>query len=387
MLKNLLVNCLALLNPVNRAIPKKNIILLYSNLGFRDNVRAFYDYLIENGAAARYTIVCSLNDYKHQHAVCGGVKFVSPLAGFFYFFRAKICCYCFGKFPVKPSAAQTVVNFTHGMPIKTLGNTQRGNENADYCFFTYVLATSEFYRGIIKRCFGCAAEQVAVCGMPRTDALLSPASEPERDALFRALGTAAARLIVWLPTFRQTDEPEVFPLCRAELEALNGICKAADMLLLIKPHPLSVSEPALFAGLSHISMKPQAALDAAQMSLYRLIKYSAALITDYSSVYLDYLLLDRPVAFMMRDFSEYASGRGFVLENPLSYLAGDRLEGAADLSAFISGIAAGADAYAAQRRQVCAVMNAHTDGQSCARVAALCGIELPAEEGRADDGR
>ena len=38
------------LNVINSIVPKNDRkIFLYSNLGFRDNVRAVYDYLIENG--------------------------------------------------------------------------------------------------------------------------------------------------------------------------------------------------------------------------------------------------------------------------------------------------------------------------------------------------
>ena len=41
-----------------------NKILFYSDLGFRDNVKALFDYIIENNLNEKYTIVCATNDYK-----------------------------------------------------------------------------------------------------------------------------------------------------------------------------------------------------------------------------------------------------------------------------------------------------------------------------------
>lgn len=55
------------LNIINSIIPKNpKKIFIYSNLGFRDNVKAVYDYLIKNGYNEKYRIICSLNDYKKQ---------------------------------------------------------------------------------------------------------------------------------------------------------------------------------------------------------------------------------------------------------------------------------------------------------------------------------
>ena len=47
-------------------------------MGFRDNVKALYDYLIENGYNQKYQIVCSTNDYnKFLSHIPSNVKFIS----------------------------------------------------------------------------------------------------------------------------------------------------------------------------------------------------------------------------------------------------------------------------------------------------------------------
>ena len=51
---------------------------------------------------------------------------------------------------------------------------------------------------------------------------------------------------------------------------------------------------------------------------------SDALITDYSSVYFDYLLLDKPIGFTVDDMELYIKDRGFIFNNPEEYMPGKR---------------------------------------------------------------
>lgn len=43
-----------------------------------------------------------------------------------------------------------------------------------------------------------------------------------------------------------------------------------------------------------------------QMDLYEILPHTDLLITDYSSVYFDYLLLDKPIVFTPTDLGEYS---------------------------------------------------------------------------------
>ena len=48
---------------INRVVPKDDrLILLYTNMGFRDNIKAIYDYLVENGYNQQYKILVSSNE-------------------------------------------------------------------------------------------------------------------------------------------------------------------------------------------------------------------------------------------------------------------------------------------------------------------------------------
>jgi CDP-glycerol glycerophosphotransferase len=75
-----------------------------------------------------------------------------------------------------------------------------------------------------------------------------------------------------------------------------------DLQIVIKPHPMD-ADRRRWRGAITISERD---LVRAGVSLYGLLGLSRGLITDYSSVWVDYLLLDRPLAFMIGDRETYA---------------------------------------------------------------------------------
>ena len=125
---------------LNTLIPKKrNRIVIYSNWGFRDNIRTLYQYLVDNGFQDKYEIVCASNNFYHLKKG-NRVKFVSIYHGLYYFLTSKYFFYSFGKYPIKPSNNQIVVNLWHGMPLKKIGNLEEGLERVDYNFFTKLVS-------------------------------------------------------------------------------------------------------------------------------------------------------------------------------------------------------------------------------------------------------
>ena len=63
-------------------------------------------------------------------------------------------------------------------------------------------------------------------------------------------------------------------------------------------------------------------LEMAGIQLYELLGQTDALMTDYSSVAVDYMLCDKPIAFLLEDYEAYRKNRGFVFEDPLQYMPG-----------------------------------------------------------------
>jgi CDP-glycerol glycerophosphotransferase (TagB/SpsB family) len=190
-------------------------------------------------------------------------------------------------------------------------------------------------------------ERMAVAGYPRNDALF-------REVPGELVGTDAAALdrirelaperalIFYLPTFREWTDESVAD--RLDLPALDAFLAERGATLVVKTHSRDVLD--LPDGLSHVVALPEAT------DVYPFLRHADALVTDYSSVYFDYLLLDRPVVFYADDLAEYRAHRGFYFdyESVTPGPVADSFEGL--LAALDRALDPSEDAHAADRERV-----------------------------------
>ncbi len=82
-------------------------------------------------------------------------------------------------------------------------------------------------------------------------------------------------------------------------------------------------------------------LDAAGVSLYQLIGSSDALISDISSVWVDYLALNRPIGFYIPDLDDLNTQRGLNVDNLEEILPGPRIDTPESATEFLRQVGAG----------------------------------------------
>ncbi|UPW00683.1 CDP-glycerol glycerophosphotransferase family protein [Halorussus gelatinilyticus] len=190
-------------------------------------------------------------------------------------------------------------------------------------------------------------ERMALTGYPRNDALFGaiPGETVGMDgaALDRIRDLAdGQKLVFYLPTFREWTDESVAD--RLDLPALDSFLAERDATLVAKTHPRDSLD--LPDGLSHVVALPEAT------DVYPFLRYADALVTDYSSVYFDYLLLDRPVVFYAYDRDEYRARRGFYFDYE-SVAPGPVADSFEDLLAGLDGaLDPTADSYANARAAV-----------------------------------
>lgn len=376
-LKKILKSCFAPLSLLNKLIPKaSNRVFFYSNLGFRDNVRALYDYMIENGFNRKFKITVATNEFKSFiDSAPENVKFVGLKRGIFSFLGSKYCFYSFGKYPIKPAKEQCVVNLWHGMPLKGIGRLEKGCEEEDQNFFTYVIATSPFFADVMCKAFGAGENQALITPQPRCDVFLKEIACPEFFSGFK-------KVVLWLPTFmsskrlNKTDGcyEEINPFDEAFLEKLCGVLQKENILLFIKPHPMD-DTPLPSRAYKNIRFASESELCSKSVTLHQLLKHSDALITDFSSIYFDYLLLNKPIAFAGPDSEKYGKNRGYAFDNIENLMPGSQIKTAEEFSDFLSSVVKGEDTTSEKRRQCNEICNQYKDISGCKLILEKIGLK------------
>ena len=278
-------------------------------------------------------------------------------------------------FEFKRVPKQLFLFLTHGSKTKkTRGLYEMGD------LVDYVNVQSHFFDDIITYEYNCGKEQLVYLGFPRCDCFFS-GKRPDVGPLLN--GASDEKYVIWLPTFRATNAgrvdaqsekydsigmPVVYSL--EKLEELNRFLSGIRLHILFKPHPAQDMSSVKTAKLSNFHLISDADIMKYGLQLYEVIAGSEALITDYSSVFFDYLLLDHPIATTTDDIESWKEGRGFAFDLESMYdKATVRVKDQAELVSFLSDVSKGTDAKAQGRREVRDLTNMHIDGNSAERVA------------------
>lgn len=362
----------SLFSGINKIIPKDNsAILIYNNHEFRDNNKSLYDYLINNGYNKDYKIICASTDYKRYKVDCkNNVRFVSPIGAFAYYMRSVHVFYSFGRIPITPSDTQVVIQMWHGTSFKGFTNRQQKTNKEKWQFYTHVYASSEYFKPIVAKKFAVQEESIVLCGHPRTDVFYDDSIK------LYDVGTCE-KLIIWLPTFRRSgslgiydsNEHSFLPvLSNDEINELDKYLKEISTIIIVKLHPEQDIEEFDKSNLSNIKLMTNQEFEEKGYELYPLLKQSDALITDYSSVFYDYLLLDKPIGFTEDDIETYKKKRnGFAIDDLEKFRPGEKIKCLEELKIFLENVFNGNDQFANDRREINDIANQYQDGCNCKR--------------------
>ena len=110
------------------------------------------------------------------------------------------------------------------------------------------------------------------------------------------------------------------------------------------------------------------------IQINELLGYASALISDYSSIAVDYLVLDRPLAFTLDDVECYGRERGFFWEDVQKWLPGMKIYDFADFMKFVKEVLAGGNPGQEKRHAISEQMQKYRDDKNSARVLQALGI-------------
>jgi len=289
--------------------------------------------------------------------------------------------------PLKFTKEQVVIQSWHGFPLKTLGLLDKKDErNLAYLLnmtqnSDIVLSYSTLYSTIFNSCFPLTYEYYEITGMPRNDFLFLDRANAIRNISkitgLKEHDLLATRLVFYAPSYRvtnyRTDGKELGDIIQKTFfsqEFIDFIDKN-NYFVIIKLHPFEdfkALELRKNLRTNRITFLTNADLEQNFTDFYELLPAGDILITDYSSIYFDWLLTGKPVIFFVPDADTYAELRNFLLEPLDIWMPGPICRNLHELLKSIGKIKDGDDEYLENREFVVNTVHAFKDNKSSERV-------------------
>lgn len=368
MYKNLLKLAYYTIKLLNTIIPKDDSIVFTSTPNYSDSSRAVFEYMRKAYPKIKY--VWLLERFEELERL-DNVKYINrhTLKGLCFFLRSSCIVNTHGLYLNAYSHKQVVICVWHGMPLKKIQHMfpkdlkHIANRNFQ---FNCTIATSPLMQQIVTTCFACPKEKVKLTGLPRNDYLFT-------KLRFETI-PETSKIIVWMPTYRNGNnliegkqyEYGLPIIDSSNLGLLNEHCEKNNVHLLIKFHPFQIKDKEI-SGFSNIHILSSIYVDPS-IHFYNYLGSADALITDYSSVYIDFLAVDRPIAFILEDYEEYSDDRGFVFDDPIKYMPGSHVYNLEELEAFIQEIGNGIDSTKSLRDTIGVELNQFRDDKNTERL-------------------
>ena len=231
-----------------------------------------------------------------------------------------------------------------------------------YQFFDYVISASsdKDQLNIASNVFKFPIERIITTGYPRNDILFSDDFNViKRIKNNYNIPDNIKRIILYAPTYREVISKNK-PFEKGDIIELNKLCKETDTIFLIKAH---INEELInFTDFEYILLASKHA------DIQELLLISDILVTDYSSVTCDFLLLNRPILLYTYDYDEYVSHRGIYYKNLEEIAPGPLIFSPSELIDAIKNIEDIYNKYKSKATQIRDYFNRYKDGNSSIRL-------------------
>lgn len=217
-------------------------------------------------------------------------------------------------FTKKPQ--QIYINTWHGTPLKHMGfnvkNNLKGSQNTMKNFLAsdYMISPNAHTTNIFKHAFkldGLYSGEILEIGYPRIDLTINTTANEAREYLAEHLNLKKKPIILYCPTWRgkNVNDPENSLLnVFEEIKLLN---QKLPHQVLVKVHPFVYSKAKEMPEL-----KPYLVPDF--LDTNQLMPAVDLMITDYSSIFFDFLVTDKPIVFYVPDLDKYQNERGVYID-------------------------------------------------------------------------
>lgn len=317
-IKNLLMT--QVLKRIQKARPDESIWIFSSvdNCHFNYNSRYLFEYVKDN--CKEITPYFVINDWEKRKQLAekyGEKYFIETetaegirkvLSAGVWFTSAGLPVY-----GTNLRKNRLIINLWHGVPLKKIALMDPNLKKGAKLYFkkifsdnyTCIVTTSHALIPVMAKSFCVPEERIKVWGQPRNDQIFSETDRTEYLKKIYGDLPEYKKAVLYAPTFRDYGETRLFPFEDFDRKELEEFLEQEKMILFLRTH---IKEKA--AAAPYLTERVRYLGEEEAEDVTGVLGIFDLLITDYSSIYIDYLLTGHPLLFLPYDREKYLDGRG-----------------------------------------------------------------------------
>ncbi|UCE90809.1 MAG: CDP-glycerol glycerophosphotransferase family protein [Methanobacteriota archaeon] len=353
------------------------------NMGYSDNSRYLFEkFLSLHNDEIHVLWVTPEEDLLHDDSIGKDRRdhmvYLYSVRGIVSLLRARavLLSWMPSGFPGADFSSRTVViQLWHGIPIKRISLCQKGLSERQMALaarelrkIDYWICSSRLERDSLALCTGLPVDNLKITGYPRNDYLIENRDSGDARLLTR-FPFIGKKVILYAPTWRSNDKVKFFPFDDFSKDKLTSFLEANDAYLLLRAH-YGDDILALKGAVDYDAFEGGRVLVMNRDSIgdvQDILPFVDVLISDYSGVWLDYLLLDRPIIFVPYDLAMYESTQGLLYDYD-SITPGPKVRRFIELLSELEGYFADPHKGSIERNRTKCMFHEHDDGLAHKRI-------------------
>lgn len=369
-------------------LPKNNKKIIFNSIpDYGDNAQVLYEHIEKNNVDEKYDLHWILNESttepksKNSH-------YLYSFKAIFHILTAKyaVVTHTSNMIDLLYSKRRKIINLWHGMPFKTIGYLEPNLQKKIFNRYkklgkqSYLFATSDIFKQFLIPCFKADFKNIFITGQPRTDIIWNDKNNDKLESIFQY--SKFNKVILYMPTYKElevnnlkqkeTEFSNIFYMNDYDEKSFVEYIEKNNILFIMKPHPFEEKfyQERLETLPKSDNFKIVYNSDFADNDLntYELFKFIDLMISDFSSVAIDYMILNKPVIYLNNLSDEYNKNRGMVLEDNIDFLmVGTK---ANSFNQLLEGISNDLekDLSKDEREKILPLLHKYLDNKACERI-------------------
>lgn len=346
-------------------MPKNKDRIIFSsdhNIAYKHSSKFLFEYFLEHHQ--NYDIKFVINDQQKRDKLIKrlGPHFIqtNSFFGMLYALQAKTWIISSLETPVGGvllNVNRIVHHLSHGSPLKNIGLLEHYQSPLKrlYYFtirqnFTYFYSSAAIFNEVWAKCLGVSRERVIEQPQARHDLINCPRKQPFKKIIAQV---PPGKHVLYAPTWRPFASTKLFFFDDFDYQQLTTFLDNQNINLHIRLHPNFAQQID-----SRICRHPRINLLSSHVihDISLVLGSFDLVITDYSSIYIDFLQTLKPIIFLPYDLQRYKAKVGFAISFS-EFTPGPKPNNQADFQKEMQQLLNDKTYYYNNRQRVNAVMN------------------------------